>query len=40
MNEQAIMLGIPSIQLEIPRAVRKKLFQDPILRERFSKTLK
>ena len=28
MTTQAVMLGIPSMQLEIPMAVRKKLLRD------------
>lgn len=28
MTEQAIELGIPSLQMEIPRSVRKELFSN------------
>ena len=40
MNEQAILLGIPSIQLEIPRMVRKLLYKDEKLIKSFTKYLK
>ena len=40
MTEQAILLGIPSMQLEIPYAVRKKLFKDVELRGRFQKLIR
>lgn len=39
MTEQAIILGIPSIQLEIPLLVRKKLFKDENLRKKFHELL-
>ncbi len=34
MNEQAILLGIPSLQLELPFDVRKRLFEDGVFRNR------
>jgi hypothetical protein len=39
MTEQSIILGIPSIQFEIPLAVRKKLFRDSELRKKFHKMI-
>ena len=36
MTEQAIKLGIPSFQLEIPREVRRKLFKSPELMKDFA----
>ena len=36
MTHQAIILGIPSFQLEIPRSVRKLLGKDDILMEKFA----
>lgn len=35
MTEQAILLGIPSLQMEIPFDVRKRLFEDADLRKKF-----
>ncbi len=35
MNEQAILLGIPSLQVELPFDVRKKLFEDGSFRNQF-----
>ena len=35
MTEQAIMLGIPSFQLEIPHSVRRRLLIDDSLRSKF-----
>lgn len=40
MTEQAIKLGIPSIQLEIPFTVRRKLFKDQALRTKFQLLIK
>lgn len=40
MTEQAIILGIPSLQLEIPFSVRKKLFKDEALRAKFHQLIK
>ena len=39
MTEQAIMLGIPSFQLEIPREVRKKFYKDENLLKNFASGL-
>ena len=36
MTEQAIELGIPSLQMELPRKVRKELFSNPALLKKFS----
>jgi hypothetical protein len=40
MTEQAILLGIPSLQLEIPFTVRKKLFKEDALRAKFHLLIK
>ena len=40
MTEQAIILGIPSLQLEIPFSVRKRLFKDESLRAKFHQLIK
>ena len=36
MTEQAIKLGIPSLQLEIPREIRDELFTNPELFKAFA----
>lgn len=40
MTEQAIMLAIPSLQLELPLEVRKKLVFDKALKKKFAKLIK
>ena len=40
MTQQAVKLGIPSFQLQIPREVRKKLFRDEKLRYLFAKGIR
>lgn len=40
MTEQAILLGIPSFQLEIPFSVRKKMLRDAELRGRMHAFIK
>lgn len=39
MTEQAVVLGIPSIQLEIPLTMRKLLFNDLALSKAFLKVI-